>query len=258
MANLRALRAWANLRRLTITGSGLKSLAGIQAFTALEQLTLEMVAIDDLSPMQQLAHLAKVDLIGVDRVRTLDAFRTLPALRSLSVQRAGADYEDIVHIATLQPLQGARTLEELVLQGAIVDDRSLAVLAELSALRRVAVFGDLGAAVSSLRHARPDVDVTWDPGPPMPLGERVGTVLVRPPVDQSLNWWIREDLTRRFGVRTNADAERRLRRAIQRIHPELLRRLNFDTEASAVSITASETDIRATAEVITRIAEGGQ
>ena len=255
MANLRPLRAWTNLRRLTITGSGLKSLAGIEAFTALEQLRLVMVAIDDLSPVQHLPHLAEVDLTGVDRVRTLDAFGSLPALRSLSVQRAGADYEDIVHVATLQPLKSVRTLEELVLQGAFVDDGSLAVLADLPALRHVVVCGDLGDAVSSLRHARPDVDVTWDPGPRMPPGERVGTVLVRPPVDQSLNWWIREDLTARFGVRTNAGAERRLRRVIQGTDPELLRRLNFDTEADAVSITASEADIRATAEVITRIAD---
>lgn len=106
----------------------------------------------------------------------------------------GSEYQDIVHIESLRPLAAAKTLEEIILDGVIVDDPDLTPLADLPALRQVSLFGDVERSVDILRRARSDLDVKWQPGS-APPGERVGAVFLRQPTSQLPNWWIREDLT---------------------------------------------------------------
>lgn len=86
LTNLRAWRSWSRLRALTLTGSGVGSLAGMEAFTALERLRLVMMGIDDLSPLAGLPRLAEIELTGLAHVRDLGPLRTLPSLRRLTLE----------------------------------------------------------------------------------------------------------------------------------------------------------------------------
>jgi hypothetical protein len=234
MSNLRSLRTWTRLRRLTlVAGAGLPSLAGLEGFTGLERLRLVTMRDQDISPVGRLPHLAEIELITFGDTLDLAALSTLPALTSLRIQSAHSDSSEAVRIDTLQPLAGVKTLEVLMLYG---------------------VSGDLTRSIEELHRSRPDIDVRWQGGPMAPSGERVGLVLVRPPTGQSSTWWIREDLASRLGVPTNYDAERILQRTIHRTDRELTARLRFDSEADAVCIYASELDIRNVAEMISRLA----
>lgn len=255
MSNLRSLRTWTRLRDLALAaGAGLRSLEGMDGFSALERLRLVLVRDHDLSPIRRLPRLADVSITMFGQQLALDAFATLPSLRSLAIESAGGDASDAVRVDTLQPLATARTLEALTLQGVVVGDRELAFVTELPALKRLVLSGDFGDAVAELRRVRPDIDVTWRLGAAPPKGERVGFVLVRPPVDRGSTWWIRENLTRHLAVETNYDAERMVKQALEHEDPELAGRVTFDTEADAVCIYASELDARAAASVITGLA----
>jgi hypothetical protein len=248
------ISTWTALTRLTLTGSGVRSFAGLEAFTSLEELHAALVAAGDLGPLAGLQRLQDVRLIGLTRVHDLSALGSVPSLRRLEIARAGIEFRDILQLDSLRPLRSARRLEELVLRAAVIRDGDLRPLEELPALRRVDVFGDLAAEVERFKTARPDVVVSWHGGETTP-GTRVGSVHVRPPINRMNRWWIREDLTERLGARTNADAERRLQKAIEAVDPELLTRLNFDTEGDAVSVdAAAEEDIRAVAAAIDSLA----
>ncbi|HEY0782027.1 MAG TPA: hypothetical protein VGE98_06230 [Thermoanaerobaculia bacterium] len=251
LANLRALHTWTRLRALTLTGSGIRGLSGMEAFRALERLRLVMLPVDDLSPLSGLPRLAEIELTGLLRARDLEPLGTLPSLRRLRIERAGIEDRDIVHVETLRPLAAAPALEELVLQATVVNDGDLRPLADLPALRRVEVFGELADAVAALRRFRPDLQLIWKPGSkPLP-GVEVGPVLLHPANEQIPVWWMREDLTQLFGVPTNADAEALLREALAAEDPALLARLRFDTEGDAVMVEAErEGDLRAVARAI--------
>jgi len=254
IANLRSLRTWTKLRDLTLLNSGVRGLAGLEAFTSLERLRLVLVNADRLTPLRGLPRLADVELVGLQRLHDVTDLGSLPSLRRLAVTRAGFDFQDIVHIDSLRPLSAARRLEELVLEGTIVDDQDLAPLSDLPALRRVTLFGIHEKVVEALRRSRPDIEVTWRPPVDAP-GERVGVVFLRPPTNGLPRWWIREDLTKTFRMRTNAEAEARLRVALAREDPALPARVNFDTEADAVYVDGPiESDLRTVAHVIERIA----
>jgi hypothetical protein len=256
LTNLRALRGWTRLRRLTLTGSGVRGLAGMEAFTALERLRLVMMGIGDLSPLAGLPRLAEIELTGLGRARDLGPLGTLPSLRRLSIERAGIEERDIIHIDSLRPLAGARVLAEIRLRAAVIDDGDLAPLADLPALRRVEVFGDLGNAVAALRRARPDVEVIWREGSKASPGVQAGPVFLHPADEKIPVWWLREDLTGLLRAPTNAGAEERLRTALASEDAPLLARLRFDTEADAVTVEAkSEDDLRAVARVIERLAQ---
>jgi hypothetical protein len=253
MPDLRAYAGWSRLRSLTITRPGLRSLAGVEALGSLEHLRLVMMGIDDLGPLRGRPGLRSLELVGMRGVHDLSALGSLPGLRRLEVARAGIEERDIVHVDSLRPLAGAVGLEELVLDAAVVDDGDLSPLAGLPGLRRVAVFGDLGAEVDRLRRARPDVAVELLGGPAGAPGEPVGVVAIHPPGPGIEDWWIRENLAATLGVETNYDAERLLLGELA--DAALRRRLTFDTESGAVSVAArDERDIRAVAAAINRLA----
>ena len=227
----------------------------MEAFTALEWLRLVMMGIDDLSPLAGLPNLAEIELTGLARARDLGPLGTLPSLRRLLIERAGIEDRDIVHVDSLRPLASARALEQIVLRATVVDDGDLGPLADLPALRRVEVYGDLGESVAALRRARPDVTVVWREGSGRSSGLPAGPVFLHPADEKIPVWWMREDLTGLLGVPTNADAEDRLRATLKGEDPQLLARLRFDTEGDAVVVESeSEEDLRAVARVIEQLA----
>jgi hypothetical protein len=195
-----------------------------------------MLGVEDFGPLAGLPRLATLRLVGLRRAHDLGPVAALPALRRLEIAQAGIEDRDAVHVDSLRPLEGAGALEELVLDGVVVED------------------GGLDASVARLRAARPELAVRVG-GRPAAAGG--GEVEVHPPAPGIDGWWIREDLTGVVGARTNYDAEERLRAALAAFDAPLLRRLSFDTEAAAVDIQAGEErDIRAVAALIGRLARG--
>lgn len=253
MANLRAWRSWTNLKSLVLTGKGVGSLEGIEAFRRLRRLELVMMTITSLDPLRDLPDLEEVEVRGTQTVTNLSALGALPKLKRLTVNWSGGGFRDIVHVDSIRPLAKAGALEELTLEGTIIDDGDLSPLAGLPGLRRLRVYGELGPAVAALRRARPDIDVLWRE-PPKPSGERVGLVHVQPPVAGSADWWIADDLTQLLHVSTNYAAESKIKTALKQEEPNLLIRLRFDTEAEAIVILAeSKPDICAVAQLIGRL-----
>jgi hypothetical protein len=250
VTNLRAFRSWTRLRSLTLGNSGVKSLDGAESFRSLERVKLFLLKVADLGPLAGLRKLEHVELQGLNNVADISVLGTLPSLRYLEIASVGHGPRDTMHVRSLAPLASAEMLEVVSLAGVVVDDRDVTPLVQLPRLRRVKLYGDLGDGVDALRRARPEVAVEWNPAPVVP-GEVVGAVRVRPPLDGTTEWWISDDLTDALGARTNADAERRLVAALRSEAPELLKRLDFDTEADAVVIRApNRDDILAVAKLI--------
>ncbi|HUQ83197.1 MAG TPA: hypothetical protein VM076_18740 [Gemmatimonadaceae bacterium] len=254
VANLRAFARWTRVRRVSLGNAGIKSLDGLQAFRELEHLHCFLLRVDDLSPLAGLPRLREITFTGLENAHDLTPLGTLPALARLHIAQAGIDYRSIVHVHSIVPLANAQALEELTMHYTIIDDGDASPLAALPKLRRVTLYGELGHTVEALRAARPDVAVAWS-APLNAPGEKVGVVYVRPPVDGNARWWISEDLTKLLSTSTNADAERRLVHTLRSENPELLARLEFDTEASAVyALAPSRADIIELASFIGRLA----
>ena len=239
------LTRFAGLRHLALNhcwpGDSVAPLAGLPALVR-----LRADAPSGWSALRACPALEDVSAIG-PRMANLRALRTWTRLRTLTLTGAS--------VRALAGMEAFAALERLRLVMLTVTD--LAPLAELPALRRVVAFGEVSDAVAALRRARPDIDVTWH-GAGAPPGERVGAVLLRPPLDGMPRWWIREDLTALFGVSTNAAAEARLRAALASEDRALLARLSFDTEADAVHVDGErEDDLRAVARAIGRLVRPG-
>ena len=241
VTNLRSLKTWTRLHTLLLMNPGVGSLDGLEALTALERLRLALLNIDSVKPVHGLPRLNDVRLEGLKRLHDISPLGAVPSLRILHIARVGTEYQDIVHIESVRPLAAAKTLKEVTLDGVIVDDGDLTPLGGLPALRRVSLFGDIERAVDALRTIRGDLDVKWRPMQ-APPGEQVGAIFLRQPTASLPRWWIREDLTNLLGVSTNAEAEARLRRALTAADATLLSRINFDTEADAMSVDAPSRD----------------
>jgi hypothetical protein len=251
LSNLRRLSTWTRLRHLALSGSALKSLDGIEAFEHLETLHLIMLGTEDLAPLRGLRDLTSLWLTCMDHCRSLRALAGLRALRSLIVYQIAASARQVCLIDTLKPLAGLGDLEEFVLVGTRIEDSDLSPLFDLPNLKRVQLGSHVRANVEELRRARPDLKIIYFPPKPGPLAVRVGAIAIHPPQGAVKDWWIYEDLASDLGARTNHEAEQRIRRAVRKIHPDLMTRLSFDTEAGGVGISATkEEDIRSVATIL--------
>jgi hypothetical protein len=253
IANLRRSGTWKRLRRLVLTGARLKSLAGIEQFENLEDLTLIMVGCKDLEPLGGLTRLTDLTLRHVAASRNLNALSGLSELARLTMDQSVGSNRDIVTVETLRPLAGLENLLELVLLGTNVVDGDLSPLIGLPKLRRVVLGWHLEADVDKLRIARPDIEIDRHLPPAKQAGvvKRVGQITIHGPMGESRQWSIYEELTDGLGVKTNHAAEQALRRTLKKIAPDLLRRVEFDTEGDGVAVLAdTKRDIRAVAKIL--------
>lgn len=229
LPDLRALNGWTRLINLALLGRRLNSLEGIGALGALESCSLTAVGVRDLEPVRGLDNLKILHLSSL-AVDDLGPLADLPSLLELTLHQPIATGE--WHIRSLAPLAGLKRLEKLNIWWVAVGDRDLA----------------------AFRKARPDVviDVAHSA---KSATLAIGPVQVHPPSAENSEWWILQDLTRLLGTETNVEAEARLKSAVANRSNRLLARLNFDSEASAVGVSAAaEADIREVAEVIAELA----
>src|SRR5260370_1454271 len=229
LADLRALRGWTQLTSLALLGRHLKSLDGIGALRALESCSLATLGIVDLEPLRGLEKLRSLSLSSLD-IDHIGPLADLPSLQELTLYNAIGAHE--WRIPSLSPLAGLRQLKKINLRWVVVSDRDLA----------------------AFKKARPEVVIEINRAAEQAVVAD-GPIEVHPPSPEISDWWILHDLTRLLGTGTNVEAEARLKNAIADRSAHLLARLTFDTEASAVGVSAAtEEDIREVIAVISKLA----
>lgn len=255
IANLRRWNTWSRLRKLTLSGRGVKSLAGLEALQNLEELTLLNLNMSDLSSLRDMPRLKSLQLRMADTV-DLGSVASIPGLRSFVIDSSRRDGA-FVQLQSVHPLQRASALEEIVLLETVIEDGDLLPLADLAHLKKVRLGSMIAADVEKLRAARPDLQIDYMPPDTRfdGLREKAGHVTIQKPGAGLEQWSIFEDLASLLGVSTNYAAESRLRREIRKKDPELARRLEWDTEAGAVGCYgANEADIRSVADIVNQLA----
>jgi hypothetical protein len=257
IANLRRWNTWTRLRNFTLSGRGVGSLAGLETFEQLEELTLLNLRMEDLSPLRELPRLSTLTLRMAPGGVDLESVAALPALRALVIDGAAGD---VLDLPTLRPLAKAAALEELVLCETKVEDGDLMRLAELPTLRRLWLMTEI-ANVEALRAARPDIAIYYHydhyplPDPKWEaLKERVGAVTIWKPGEGLEQWSVFQSLAADLRLETNYAAESRIKREVKRRDPGLAKRLDWDTEGGAVGVYAnSEADIRTVANIVNEL-----
>ena len=261
IANLRRWNTWQRLRSLTLSGQGVKSLAGLESIEHLEQLTLLNLRMENLSPVRELSRLRELTLRMPAAGLDLASVSAIPRLRSLVIDDAAVTDHEALYVPSLKALGKAVALEELTLF-CTVEDGNLLPLAELPRLQKVRLASNIGADVDALRAARPDLSIDHKPLDLdlQKLKERVGAVSIQRPGEGLEQWSIFQSLAPGLKAATNYAAESRIKKEVRKRNPELARRLDWDTEAGAVGVYAgSEADIREVADVINdllRVASG--
>ena len=254
MTNLRALRGLTKLTELRLMGR-LKSLDGIESLRSLADVWLRGRVVRDLSVLAELPRLRQLELIYPDAVSDFSPLGRLRGLRRLDITLG--DNTDAGELPSIGFLAGLGELEELALRNVNLLDNRLNPLFDLPRLRSVTLTGRAGPNVDELRRRRPELELKTHLSGEPPGRVFVGAVHYDPPAPGIEQWAIFQSLADFLGSSTNRQAERRIRSELRRSDPDLLRRLEFDSEAGAVGIYASsEADIRRVAEVIRSIAEG--
>ena len=252
MANLRAFRGLTHLHTLAL-GGRMDSLAGIESMAALADVRLAGQVTRDLTLLAELPRLETLELVHMDAVSDVGPIARLPGLRRLKILLG--DNTDVGVLPSVSFLAPLEQLEEVELLNIDIADQRLDPLFELPRLRRVMLTGRVGPNVEELRRQRPELELrTHLTGEPEGRVD-VGPVHYDPPVAGIEKWSIFQSLVDVLGTGTNDAAERRTRGEVRRRDPDLLERLEFDSEAGAVGIYAgSEADIRTVAEAIRDLA----
>jgi hypothetical protein len=234
VSSLRSFREWRRVRSLTIFGRRLKSIAGIERFEALEDLFLYNTAVADLAPLAVTAGLRRLRLDMPTKVADFAPIGRLERLESLIVNFKGARSAAVPRLADLSRL---RNLHDLALIKA--DGEGWRFLLDLPDLRRIQLFGSVDAdAPDLIRRRFPGARVDVRPVTP-----RSPSVDVKRLPDGGYS--IYADLSDLLGVNDNFEAEKRLRGRLSQADPDLLDRLEFDSEADALSVVgSSEADLR--------------
>ncbi len=225
LSNLKVFKAWKKVRYMLLAGRGIKSLEGIQALSALEELFLGRTSVADLAPLGQASSLRRLHLTQPDRITDFSPIGGLHNLERLIIDMGSEAQTG--HLADIGFVTGLVRLEQLEIIGAVIDDRRLEPLFGLPKLQRVWLLGDYGAQVDDLRRQKPECEVEATPLAPEPgLAIQVGPLILRKIADDF--WTIFQDLSDLLGVRDNFAPQTRFQQALKKHDPNLLARLELD------------------------------
>lgn len=231
VSSLSGFRGWRNVRKLWLSGRRLRSLEGIETMRSLEDLGLAVTGVSDLRPLAAAQELRRLVLVHPDRVTDFAAIGALRRLRSLEIRFGGTR---TMKLSDISFLRGLDELRELAVEGALVPEDQLAALGR-------------GKPQLAIKYVPPSTDER--------PGTSIGAVRVER-LEEDGVWSIFQDLTGVLGVADNYKAEELIRKELRRREPDLLARLEFDSEADAVGITGpDEKDLRRVAQIIGSIAE---
>jgi hypothetical protein len=251
MANLRSWRNLKGLRHLRLGGQ-IGSLDGIEAFVDLETLALGISDGIDLSPLTALPRLRSLTLRCDDAPSSLPAIGSLKGLRRFEIELG--DFRRFGRLPSIEFLGRLVELEHVTIRTVDLEDHRLDPLFDLPSLRTFDLFAAAGPNLEEFERRRPGLDGRRKLMNPPEGRFSVGEVMIDHPPGTD-RWSIYQDLTRLLRTETNADADARLRAALQRTDAGLLGRLTWDSESGGVAVYAgTEGDIRAVARVILDLA----
>jgi hypothetical protein len=255
--HLLGVRRADEVEALSIEGAGVRSLAGLERFTALDQLTLERVRPLDLSPLLEMPWVRllavseprdDLDLSVIERLEWLDVVLLSSSTRRMDSAIGGIDFGRLSNLRTLQLsassdvdrfpvdirwLDELRALEHLYLRGFWPAGQSLREFFEAAAtVDRVYILTADPIDLDWLRKHRPPSNFTVEtmvaPRSELKRGEIGGRA------------YVSVDLTARKKMDTNYEAAERLAGFMQRELPEIAARLDWDVEADEVTIRSSD------------------
>ena len=123
LANLKAFKNWKRVTSMVLAGRGFKSLEGIQALSALEDLFLGRTGVSDLAPLEEAQGLRRLRLAHPDRIADFSPLRELTNLQELTIQMGSV--AQLGHLPTIDFVTGLERLEKLEVIGAVIDDGSM-------------------------------------------------------------------------------------------------------------------------------------
>lgn len=232
--SLRPFRQLAQLRSLTIFGRRIRSLDGIEGLSALEDLFLYNPGIEDLAPLINLPRLRRLRLDLPTRVADFSPIGRLSNLEELIIHMKGGQS---VAMPRLRDLASLRSLRGLALTRA--DGNGWHALLELPRLERLLLYASVDSdALDALRRRFPEGRLDIRPIPS--AGSRL-----EPQELPDGRWSIYADLRGLLRTEDNFEAEHRLRARLEQADPQLLERLELDSEADGLGIVGlTEDDIR--------------
>lgn len=232
LSSLRALRNLSRLRSLVVFGRRLKTLNGIDHLGQLGSVFLYDVGVEDLTPLGECHSIRRLRLDAPNKVRDFAPIGRLTDLEALIVVFKGGPS---AATPRLRDLVALGNLRELALLN--VDGEGWEFLVGLPKLERVRLYGAIAAGAQDvLRRRFPAavVDVR-----PSRLQQPTNLVPAQLPDGA---WSLREDLRDMLGVSDNFAAEERIRERLRADDPELLTRLELDSEADFLSVVGRSRD----------------
>jgi hypothetical protein len=244
LADLRAVRTLVSLSDLQLVTP--KSFSGVSELKALRSL---LVYGRTCPPVEELASVPALHELEL-RVETLPAdvmaLGDCEKLECLRLELGNISQTVLISLGFLKRL---KRLKRLALCGVTLDRKALLVLKELEGLEELILSGDLGdlteaEMASQLPTTR--INLTDISGGAELAPRRIGD-----------EWTLFRDLASVLGVRDNYEAEVVIRREVNRSAPDVVTKLEFDSESGAVSVTSRDRDaIERVVKVIARLKRG--
>lgn len=243
--DLRASAAALKLSNLTISTRALK---GVETFRDLT--TLRVTSVNSalsLAPLAASGALRSLEIYAAQAPQDLPMLGRLEKLERLIL--ALGTLGKVVDVDSLQFLSSMKGLRELDVHTVHVRDDDVRALQELPSLKILKLAGRFGPAVRQLvtqRRRKPrwatDVNIV---APAMPERSPLVPSRIRGA------WTIFGDLRRIVGGQSNYSVEGRVKKALRKKEPTLLKRIEFDSERDAFSArTVSKSDIDVVARTI--------
>ena len=214
------------LKHLGLGGLGsTKTLDGIEVLEALESLSLGGRRCPPISPI---AHLPKLQGLGVRSIQAppdFDAVGKMVQLRSLALQ-TGSPYT-LKTAALFSDLEQLESLQCL----ALLEDKDLTPLARLKRLKYLCFYGTFPEdAVRRLQEQLPDCKIDLTTGTPPPARPALKVDLLTATQEDDGTWSVWQDLRAVLECDDNHAAEDAVKAEMKRTNPDVLRRIEFDSE----------------------------
>ncbi len=225
-ADLKDLRVLAKAPSLTTVMVAARSLTGVERLERLRSLRL-IVHAPAVAPLASARALESVEIRARHAPADLDLLSKVSGLKRLLLDLG--DIGGLADVKSISFLSELPALEELIIRGARLLDGDLKVLRTLK-LRKLELAGDFGPQASSLASALPTATVRV-------VGNTDGAGFYD--VVQVAGLWVLfSDLARELGYENNYEVERAVKEDLSRTAPDVISRVQFDSEAGAFCVRA--------------------
>jgi hypothetical protein len=222
----------------------LKTLDGVESLASLESLSLGGRVCPSLAPLLRAPRLAHLSITSRQAPRDVHVLGELVGLRSLYFYPGSISSG--LHLKSAALFARLTNLEYLRCH-TLLDDHDLTPLGALTKLTYLCFYGTFPAEnVRWLKERLPgcNVDLTAGMPPASTTKEKIGVLMATTLDDGRLS--VFEDLTDAVGLTTNHEVQDAVESELSRRAPDVLARVQFDSETEAFCVYAeTRDDIRA-------------